>query len=78
MSGSMVSSFPLPRCVDSVGCGSGRDEEPSGEKAVLRQIQIRLARLSLQKSTPRCQEKNAAMRISNLDRVQDIEKYDRP
>jgi len=24
-------------------CGSGREEEPSGEEAVLRQIQIRLA-----------------------------------
>ena len=33
-------------------CGSGRDEEPSGEEAVLRQIRIRLATLSLQKSTP--------------------------
>jgi hypothetical protein len=29
-------------------CGSGRDEEPSGEK-VLRPIQIRLATLSLEK-----------------------------
>jgi hypothetical protein len=36
-------------------------------KAVLRQIQIRLATPSLQKSTPRCQEKNAAMCVNNPD-----------
>jgi hypothetical protein len=42
------------------GCGSGRDEEPGGEEAVLRQIQIRLATPSLQKSTPACQDKFAA------------------
>jgi hypothetical protein len=55
----MVLAFSFPAgCFG--GCGSGRDEEPSGEGAVLRQIQIRLATLSLQKSTPACQEKIAA------------------
>jgi hypothetical protein len=33
-------SFCFPRSVESVGCGSGRGEEPAGE--VLRLIQIRL------------------------------------
>jgi hypothetical protein len=40
--------FFFPRWADFVGCGSGRDEEPSGGK-VLRLIQIRLATLSLRK-----------------------------
>jgi hypothetical protein len=41
-------------------CGSGRDEEPSGEEAVLRLIQIRLTTPSLEKISPACQEKFAA------------------
>jgi hypothetical protein len=36
-------------------CGSGRDEEPSGER-VLRLIQIRLATPSLPKITPTSQD----------------------
>ena len=42
------SSFLFPRYVDSVNCGSGRGEEPSGAN-VLRLIQIRLATPSLGK-----------------------------
>jgi hypothetical protein len=52
--------LPFPRSVVSVGCGSGRDEEPSGEEAVLRQIQIRLAMLSFEKISSACQDKFAA------------------
>jgi hypothetical protein len=51
------SSFLFPAELILWNCGSGRDEEPSGEEAVLRQIQIRLATPSLQKSTPACQDK---------------------
>jgi hypothetical protein len=58
----MDSWFPFlfPALWTLSGCGSGRDEEPGGEEAVLRQIQIRLATPSLQKSTPACQDKFAA------------------
>jgi hypothetical protein len=38
-----------------VSCGSGRDEEPSGEE-VLRLIQIRLTRRILRKISPACQD----------------------
>jgi hypothetical protein len=40
-------------------CGSGRDEEPSGEQAVLRHIRIRLATLSFEKISLACQDKFA-------------------
>jgi hypothetical protein len=51
--------------VDLCGCGSGRDEEPSGAK-VLRLIQIRLATLSLQRISPACQTKITPPRVSPL------------
>jgi hypothetical protein len=46
------SSFICPPLIFCGGCGSGRDEEPSGGK-VLRLIQIRLAMPSLAKSLQR-------------------------
>jgi hypothetical protein len=39
--------------------GSGRDEEPSGEEAVLRQIRIRLATPSLAKIKSDSQDNSA-------------------
>ena len=45
----------FPRCVESVGCGSGRGKEPSGEN-VLRLIQIRLTTPSLEKILAACQD----------------------
>src|SRR5882757_138783 len=47
-----ISVSPL---VDLGGCGSGRDEEPSGGE-VLRLIQARLATLSMPKISLTCQE----------------------
>jgi hypothetical protein len=52
----LPSYSPLMRFVS---CGSGGDEEPSGEE-VLRLIQIRLTKLSLEKTLPCCQDIIAA------------------
>jgi len=46
-------------------CGSGRDEEPSGEEA-LRLIQIRLATLNFEKISPARQGNLPRMRIGEL------------
>jgi hypothetical protein len=46
----------FPAEVTLWNCGSGRDEEPSGEIA-LRLIQIRLATHSFEKILPSCQDK---------------------
>jgi hypothetical protein len=51
-------SFFFPAELVFWDCGSGRDEEPSGEK-VLRLIQIRLATPSFEKIPPVCQTKNS-------------------
>jgi len=47
---------PFPRRFDSAGCGSARDEEPSGAR-VLRLIQIRLATPSLERISSARQDK---------------------
>jgi len=54
----MILPFFFSPPVHLCGCGSGRDEEPSGEK-VLRLIQIRLTASSLEKIWPACQDNSA-------------------
>jgi hypothetical protein len=55
-----ISIFPL---VDLRGCGSGRDEEPSGAK-VLRLIQIRLVNAESEKISSVCQADSRQRRIA--------------
>src|SRR4029077_10639718 len=45
--------------------GSGRDEEPSEEEAVLRQIRIRLAKLEFGKTRSASQDKSPQPRIAD-------------
>jgi hypothetical protein len=52
------SSFLFPRCVDSVVCGSGRGEEPSGE--MFRLIQTRLSDAEFEKNVANLSNQFAA------------------
>src|SRR5262245_40394552 len=61
----MLLPFFFPAELFHSNCGSGRDEEPSGEEAVLRQIRIRLATLSLQGISRARQANLARARIAD-------------
>jgi len=60
----MVLSLSFSRCVDSAIRGSGRGEEPSGER-LLRLIRIRLTASSLAKITRSSQDNSRRTRIAD-------------
>jgi hypothetical protein len=56
-------SFVFPPLIVCGGCGSGKDEEPSGAN-VLRLIQIRVAMPSLAKISPARQANSAQVQVA--------------